>query len=118
VTPGKNLRRRIASSEALLRGAIKQWDAVDLARGQQCCTLLNSAIEELEAAKAIAERHSLPGAAALAIQINEIRSEAKGMIRIVDASTAFCRGMAARIGAGESACAEPFGNLTSVSTQG
>jgi hypothetical protein len=118
VIPIQDLRRRIASAEASLISAVNQWDAADLPRCQECRTLLKSSIEELEGAQSIAEKHLVMGAADLSIRIDEIRFKAMRMIRIVDASTAFCRGMSARIGAGESDCATSFENRTPVSTQG
>jgi hypothetical protein len=118
VTAGSELRRGIASAESSLGRVIDQWDAADLSRGQRCCALLNMAIDELEALQTIAKRRPVADAAELTVQLHRIRSEATRMIRIVDATTAFCRGMAASFGAGESACAEPFGNITSINTQG
>jgi hypothetical protein len=51
-------------------------------------------------------------------QVNEIRSNTKRMMRTVDASMGFCRGMAAWIGADESGSSEALGDLNSVSMQG
>ena len=95
-----------------------RWDAADLARCQECRALLSLAVEELEAAQGIAEKHPVLGNPALTGQFNEIRSEITRLTAMLDASTAFCRGMAARIGGGDSAGAEALGNVLSVNTQG
>lgn len=116
--PIEELRQRIGRTRIWLGAAIDLWDAGDLSRCQQCCTLLKSAIEELEVARVIVSSRGVTGIRDLSGQLDELRSETTRMMHVVDASTAFCRGMASRIGIGENANPEQLGNLHSVCTQG
>jgi hypothetical protein len=118
VTPSEGVRERITRIEILLGDAIGNWEAGNLSQGQASATLLNLALTDLEAVRAIVAEHPVSKPSEMRLQVGAIRSETLRFIRVLDASTAFCRGMAARIGGGEGANIEQPGNHYSVDTQG
>jgi len=98
MTAGALLGEHVGCAESHIRGALENWDAANLPRCEECCELLRGAIVELEGAW----RSALEGAPAsvpVAKRLYQLRADIGVMIRLVDASTAFCRGLALRIGA-------------------
>ena len=99
MTAGGDLCEHVDRARGRLDRALNYWDAGSLPRCQECCELLCSAIEDLEGAWRAAEKGS-PASAAVKKRLYQTRADVGVMIRLVDASTAFCRGLALRIGAG------------------
>jgi len=91
----------VGRAENHLHGALKNWDAGSLPRCEECCELLRRAIGELESAWQAAEKGA-PASTAVKKRLYQLRADVGVMVRLVDASTAFCRGLALRIGAGAS----------------
>ena len=91
----------VGRAESHMHGALKNWDAGSLPRCQECCELLRRAIAELEGAWQAAEKGA-PASVAVKKRLYQLRADVGVMVRLVDASTAFCRGLALRIGAGGS----------------
>ena len=98
MTAASQLGERVGRAESSIRGALKNWDAADLPRCEECCELLRAAIGELEGAWRSAQQGA-PASAAVKKRLYQLRTDIGVMIRLVDASTAFCRGLALRIGA-------------------
>ena len=88
----------IGRAEARTHDALKNWDASSLPRCEECCELLRGAIAELEGAWRAAESGASRSAGTRK-RLYQLRADVGVMIRLVDASTAFCRGLALRIGA-------------------
>jgi hypothetical protein len=82
-----------------MHGALMNWDAGSLPCCEECCELLRSAIGELEGAWRAAEEGA-PASMGTRKRLYQLRADVGLMVRLVDASTAFCRGLALRIGAG------------------
>ena len=99
MTAGGPLGEYVGRAESRLRGALKNWDAGSLPRCEDCCELLRSAIGQLEGAWQAAEKGA-SASVAVKKRLYQLRADVGTMVRLVDASTAFCRGMAVRIGAG------------------
>ena len=99
MTAGDQLGEYVRRAESHMHGALKNWDAGSLPRCEECCDLLRTAIRELEGAWQAAEKGA-PASVALKKRLCRLRADVGTMVRLVDASTAFCRGMALRIGAG------------------
>ena len=101
MTAGDQLGEHVERAESHMHGALKNWDAGSLPRCEECCELLRQAIGELEDAWRAAEKGA-PASAAVRKRLYRLRADVGVMVRLVDASTAFCRGLALRIGAGGS----------------
>jgi hypothetical protein len=99
VTAEGQLGEHVGRAESHVRGALKKWDAANLPRCEECCELLRGAIGELEGAWQSAQQGA-PASVAVKKRLYQLRADIGVMIRLVDASTAFCRGLALRIGAG------------------
>jgi len=99
VTAGDQLGGHVGRAENHMQGALKKWDAGSLPRCEECCELLRKAIGELEGAWRAAEKGA-PASVAVKTRLYQLRADVGVMMRLVDASTAFCRGLALRIGAG------------------
>jgi len=99
VTAGDQLGEYIGRAESRVHGALKNWDAGSLPRCEECCELLRAAIGQLETASQAAEKGA-SASVAVKKRLYQLRADVGTMVRLVDASTAFCRGMALRIGAG------------------
>ena len=91
----------VGRAEAHLQDALRNWDAGSLPRCEECCELLRRAIGELERAWQAAEKGA-SASVAVKKRLYQLRADVGVMVRLVDASTAFCRGLALRIGAGAS----------------
>jgi len=89
----------VGRAENHLHGALQNWDAGSLPRCEECCELLRQAIGELESAWQAAEKGAR-ASAAVKKRLYRLRADVGVMVRLVDASTAFCRGLALRIGVG------------------
>ena len=96
---GDQFGEYVGRAETHLHGALKNWDAGSLPHCEECCELLRKAIGELESAWQAAEKGA-PASAAVKKRLYQLRADVGVMVRLVDASTAFCRGLALRIGAG------------------
>ena len=96
---GDQLAERVGRAQDHMHGALKNWDACSLPRCEECCELLRRAIGELEGAWQAAEKGA-PASAAVKKRLYQLRADVAVMVRLVDAATAFCRGLALRIGAG------------------
>ncbi len=101
MTAADQLGECVGRAESHMHGALKNWDAGSLPRCQECCELLRRAIAELEGAWQAAEKGA-PASVAVKKRLYQLRADVGVMVRLVDASTAFCRGLALRIGAGGS----------------
>ena len=99
MTAGDPLGEYVGRAESHVHGALKNWDAGSLPHCEECCELLRKAIGELESAWQAAEKGA-PASAAVKKRLYQLRADVGVMVRLVDASTAFCRGLALRIGAG------------------
>jgi len=98
VTAEGRLGEHVGRAEGHMHGALKNWDAANLPRCEECCELLRGAIAELEGAWRAAQEGA-PASVAVKKRLYQLRADIGVMIRLVDASTAFCRGLALRIGA-------------------
>ena len=101
MTAADQLGECVGRAESHMHGALKNWDAGSLPRCEECCELLRQAIGELESAWQAAEKGAR-ASAAVKKRLYRLRADVGVMVRLVDASTAFCRGLALRIGAGAS----------------
>ncbi len=99
MTAGDQIGEHVGRAQSHVHGALSDWDAGSLPRCEECCELLRRAIGELEGAWKAAE-NGLPASVAVKKRLYQLRADVGVMIRLVDASTAFCRGLALRIGAG------------------
>ena len=99
MTTGDQLAECVGRAQSHMQGALKNWDACSLPRCEECCELLRRAIGELESAWQAAEK-GVPASAAVKKRLYRLRADVGVMVRLVDAATAFCRGLALRIGAG------------------
>jgi hypothetical protein len=99
MTAADQLGEYVERAGSHMHGALKNWDAGSLPRCEECCELLRTAIGELESAWQAAEKGA-PASVAVKKRLYQLRADVGTMVRLVDASTAFCRGMALRIGAG------------------
>ena len=99
MTTGDRLGEHVGRAESQVHGALKNWDAGSLPHCEECCELLRRAIGELEGAWQAAEEGA-PASVAVRKRLYQLRADVGVMVRLVDASTAFCRGLALRIGAG------------------
>jgi hypothetical protein len=99
VTTPDQLDESVGRAQSHLHSALKNWDACSLPRCEECCELLRRAIGELESAGQAAEK-GVPASAAVKKRLYRLRADVGVMVRLVDAATAFCRGLALRIGAG------------------
>jgi hypothetical protein len=99
VTAADQFGERVGRAQSRVHGALKNWDAGSLPRCEECCELLRGAIGELEGAWQAAEKGT-PASAAVRKRLYQLRADVGAMVRLVDASTAFCRGLALLIGAG------------------
>ena len=107
MTAGDQLGEYVGRAESHMHGALKNWDAGSLPRCEECCELLRAAIGQLEGAWQAAEKGA-PASVAVKKRLYQLRADVGTMVRLVDASTAFCRGMALRIGAsGNEVSAQP-----------
>jgi hypothetical protein len=102
VTAGEQLGQHVGRAESHVRGALSNWDAGSLPRCEECCELLRRAIGELEDAWRAAE-NGVPASVVVKKRLYQLRADVAVMIRLVDAATAFCRGLALRIGTGGNA---------------
>jgi hypothetical protein len=105
MTAGNQIGEHVGRAETRMHDALKQWDAADLPRCEECCELLRGAITEMEGAWRAAENGALASAGTRK-RLYQLRADVGVMIQLVDASTAFCRGLALRIGAGNGDSAE------------
>ena len=99
MTATDELGESVGRAERHMHGALTNWDAGSLPRCEECCQLLRLAIGELEVAWKAAEKGA-PASAAVKKRLYQLRADVGVMVRLVDASTAFCRGLALRIGTG------------------
>ena len=99
MTAGDQLGEYVGRAESHMHGALKNWDAGSLPRCEECCELLRAAIGQLEGAWQAAQKGA-PASLAVKKRLYQLRTDVGTMVRLVDASTAFCRGMALCIGAG------------------
>ena len=99
MTAGDQLGEYVGRAESHMHGALKNWDAGSLPRCEECCELLRAAIGQLEGAWQAAQKGA-PASVAVKKRLYQLRADVGTMVRLVDASTAFCRGMALCIGAG------------------
>ena len=102
MTAGDQLGEHVGRAQSHVHSALSNWDAGSLPRCEECCELLRRAIGELEDAWHAAE-NSVPASVVVKKRLYQLRADVGVMIRLVDASTAFCRGLALRIGAGGNA---------------
>ena len=98
MTAGDQLGEHVGRAESHMHGALKNWDAGSLPHCEECWELLRGAIGELEGAWRAAEKGA-PASVAVRKRLYQLRADVGVMVRLVDASTAFCRGLALRIGA-------------------
>lgn len=102
MTAGDQFGQHVGRAETHVHGALSNWDATSLPRCEECCELLRRAIGELEDAWQAAE-NGVPASGVVKKRLYQLRADVGMMIRMVDASTAFCRGLALRIGTGGNA---------------
>lgn len=82
--------RGMERARANLRQALELWDAADLSKIRRCQELIERASGDL---RAMAQGGSRPLAAGGARQVAALRKEVQRMIRMVDACSAFQRGL-------------------------
>ena len=99
MTTPDQLAECVGRAQSHMHSALKNWDACSLPRCEECCELLRGAIGELEGAWQAAEKGT-PASAAVRKRLYQLRADVGAMVRLVDASTAFCRGLVLLIGAG------------------
>jgi hypothetical protein len=91
-----------------LSEALNQWDAADSEACRNVCGLLEEAIAELDRAR----KGMSPAARSLALvlQLGRVRTDSVRLARLIGASQAFCRGMAAFGGTAATAAPTAIGD--------
>ena len=89
---------RISSAQRSVHQALEQWDATDLNRACQCRELLEQAVGELREAARTAPGVPLDLPVGARRALADLKRDAAGMTRVVDACSAFQREVALRMG--------------------
>jgi hypothetical protein len=95
---GGDLQERVTRVEAHVAAALALWRAGQPGRCDECGLSLQAAIGELEDAYRNAGRSGPSLPAPLAQRLERLQTDVNRLTRLVDAATAFCRGMALTIG--------------------
>ena len=92
---GRNaLEEHVVRAEDLVRAALDNWDAGDLKRCSDCGRRLMSAIGEMEAAQSAGPRELAAARGEMAGRVRRMQAEIGRLSRMVDAASAFARGVA------------------------
>jgi hypothetical protein len=89
---------RIHSARQSVRHAVETWDGMDVERVNRCRALLEDSVAELKAAAASAAGGHAAIPAAARRELADLKRDVGTMIRVVDACSAFQRGLALRSG--------------------
>jgi hypothetical protein len=101
--PAGDMAERVVRSQARLRAALEEWEAVDLAACESARQELQEAVEEMKCACSGAAAVSPMRVPALIVKLRSIRRDALRLAKLIDAAQAYYRGLALRAGA------EPIG---------
>jgi hypothetical protein len=85
-------------ARAGIREALAGWDAADLARVENCCQLLSTALGDLRVFESAVRSGEIPASGELCSTLMAVKQEVVQATRVVDACVAFHRGLAARTG--------------------
>jgi hypothetical protein len=97
---------RIAAAEGHIRNARRSWNPASLSACAECTDQLQQAIDAMTVAEAAAEGLAPAG---FNPRLDRLRADVDILSRLVDAAVAFNRGLALRIGSGQSTVAEVTG---------
>jgi len=81
-----------------LRAALANWDATNLSRMEECCSSFERAVVGLTKIRDSISAMDESSKAELLFHLGELRRESLLMAHLVDASAAFCRGLALTLG--------------------
>jgi hypothetical protein len=100
VSAAEGLLESVTRAQVSVRSALVSWDAGSLQQCEETCVLLRTALADLEAARRVAEEHHLRNCGSGQRQLAGMRADVGVLTRLVDASTAFGRGLALRVTTG------------------
>ena len=100
-----SIQDSVTRAQVSVRSALRDWDAANLRQCELCCETLRAALADLETARRAAERHGVMNCGAVQRQLEGVRTDTRVLMRLVDASTAFGRGLALQV-AGSASAAE------------
>lgn len=101
LTAEDEFNRHLANAESSVAVASRCWDALDQSRREECYGFLAMAVEELRASRSSVCRKSVSQIRTHVERLSRLQADASRLLRLVDASMSFCRGMIQRIGAAE-----------------
>ena len=107
MTEANRLLAHIARAESHVHEARQAWDPTCMDACQECAEALQRAVAEMEAACACAT--DSPAAPESKPRLVRLRDEVDVLGRLVDAATAFCRGLELRTTTEEMASSEVEG---------
>jgi hypothetical protein len=93
-----DLEQRVGRAEAHVAAALRVWRADQTSRCDECRLSLQTAIRELEDAGRDAGQVGSIAVAPLRQRLEQLQADVERLTRLVDAATAFCRGMTLTIG--------------------
>jgi len=102
------ISRHLANACSCVASARRFWDALDHTRREECYRFLTMAMEDLKTACAFVRRKQASPIGVLTDTLANLQADASLLLRLVDTSASFCRGMARRIGAADT-CEERSG---------
>jgi hypothetical protein len=98
MTPELTPVERIAQARACVRQALDQWDATDLVRVEECLNLLRRSVGHLEDGMDRLRQESARPPSNVASSVAALRRDIARMVRVVDACSAFKRGLSLHSG--------------------
>lgn len=101
-----DVRDLVMRAETHVRNALEHWEAANPHISAECCELLRMAVTDLAEAQQATEQGRVANDESMQKGLGQLRANVNLMARLVDASAAFCRGMALHIGAGDSDAGE------------
>ena len=96
MTVPASIQDSVNRAQTAVRGALAGWNAADPEQCEKCCELLRLAVADLEIARRAAEERRITSCAALQRQLEGVRIDIRVLMRLLDASAAFARGLALR----------------------
>jgi hypothetical protein len=96
--PRGDLEERVERAQAHVQTALDLWRAAKPGDCDECCLSLEAALGEIKNVRQDVEQGGAFPVAPLKKRMKRLTADVNRLTRLVDAATAFCRGMALTIG--------------------